>query len=244
MKYIKYNKYSRYLLMSNTLFYLDGAYNRRPVDQSSLNLAPTISSIFQSAFSRATSPSVLSFPLLGRNNSQKILTNLSVVQSRRHRWMSAGARRAEAPTSSSSSSPSNSTGTGTRLSVSTLAGLVAAGFAVFVIGIWITVVLVRRKRRRQRFVARRKGSTERSSLEEAKRRPPNIQVNSVVLATPLGTGHAKTPGSAERGGRMNSPNDIRLPPITRMESATSFRTSEDYKFDPFVAIYIHINGIC
>lgn len=57
------------------------------------------------------------------------------------------ARQDNGAVPSPSASPSNNIGP---LSVSALAGLVAAAFALFVLGIWLTVVLIRRKRRRRR----------------------------------------------------------------------------------------------
>src|SRR5262245_10688081 len=107
------------------------------------------------------------------------------------------------PAAPTSSTPASTGGT-RRLPASTLAGLVAAGFALLIIIGWLTFIFIRRRRRG--YIRRDSIRKSVSSIEETKRRPPNIHVNSVVLATtPMGTGGALTPGTVERLAGLRSP---------------------------------------
>ncbi|PVG04251.1 hypothetical protein CPB86DRAFT_792962 [Serendipita vermifera] len=106
------------------------------------------------------------------------------------------------------SSPSSS-GLGS-LSVPTIAGLVAAAFALFVLGTWIVVILLRRRKRRRRRSASLPGR-HRDKLPDEETEQKR-----------------KSPKNAEPNGLHSSENTEPLKSTYRSVGSVG----EDYKFDP------------
>jgi hypothetical protein len=112
------------------------------------------------------------------------------------------------PSPSPSSSPRPNIGP---LSVSALAGVVAAAFALFVLGIWVAVVLIRRKRRR------RKGPVP--LKERDARLTEKTHDSSGKMAENLEDGVDRSDESA--GGKLA---------FRRLEN-----TTDEMKYDPYVS---------
>ncbi|KAG8829153.1 hypothetical protein FRC17_007054 [Serendipita sp. 399] len=121
-------------------------------------------------------------------------------------------RRRQVTTSSSSPQPS-SPSSGPNLgpfSVSTLAGLVAAAFALFILGIWLAIILIRRRRRRRRQTVLTERKKEKGLPDEAAEPKPKIQNNT------------------ENGPQNRLGNrDLSKGPYGRIASG-----GDEYKYDP------------
>ncbi|KAG8868294.1 hypothetical protein FRC20_003642 [Serendipita sp. 405] len=126
-------------------------------------------------------------------------------------------RRRQQPPPSSSSLPTSSSSSGPNLgplSVSTLAGLVAAAFALFILGIWLAIILIRRRRRRRRQTV----STER---RKDKGLPDEATEPKLKISNNTETG----PQSRIGNGRLSKA------PYGRIASG-----GEEYKYDPNSAL--------
>jgi hypothetical protein len=115
-------------------------------------------------------------------------------------------------------SPSSNIGP---LSISALAGLVAAAFALFVLGTWLVVILIRRRRRR------RKGAVP---LKERESR----------LTEKGHDGKGKITGNLEEGVDRSEESTGSKLPFRRLEN-----TTDETKYDPCVSLgvrYYFANG--
>lgn len=108
------------------------------------------------------------------------------------------------------------------LPVSALAGLIAAAFAIFVLGVWLTVVLIRRKRRRATAARRRQRGSVADEEADSKQKIPDttgpVERHSLSRNIKSSTQYLPT---------EQTPDDFKYDPSTPLESSTRVLSSQD-----------------